>query len=147
MVNIAILAIPYLVFVIFLELEIHRNDIPRSDTPNQVGQWGPWVISVLVAMFTIFLQLIGYSPWPAPETPDPTSSIHNSEQQPLQPQQSGQDPQNPQQPDPDPAHIPSGGMDQEQQHEFQLREYATRQRNIELEYSRYYKARYGVSLR
>jgi hypothetical protein len=90
---------------------------------------------VLVAMFTIFLQLIDYSPWPAPETPDPTSSIHNSEQQPLQSQQSDQDPQNPQQ------------SDQEQQHEFQLRKYATRQRNIEGEYSRYYKRRYGVSLR
>ena len=135
MANLIFFTVPYLVFIVSLEIGIHRNNLPRSDTPNQVGQWGTWVVSVFVAMFSILLQHIGYSPRTVPDTPGPKLPNNSSQQQLLQPVQPSQDHHNP-----GPAHIshskeeqkdmPTGEMSQQQQYEYQLRLLTARQEEI-----------------
>jgi hypothetical protein len=55
-----ILALAVAIYLIVVyELRSHRVSIPESEAYIEIGQWGPWVMAILVFIATVIARLTG----------------------------------------------------------------------------------------
>lgn len=67
--------IGFLCFAVAFEIGVHqRDDVLRGEMPSQFGQWGPWVVTVLVAFSTLFAQIFATEP----DVPFSSQNMHAS---------------------------------------------------------------------